>query len=155
MRPWKCAGARHAGLRRAAGLRDGPRDDHPRGQQDRAGPDRVGRRGRSGHHERRPDRAERGPAPAAPRLQPDALERDGNLRPDASIEKLAKMKPVFGDGAGATMTAGNSTPLTDGAAVVLLSSEEWAAEHSLPVLARLVDAETGAVDFVHGDDGLL
>ena len=53
------------------------------------------------------------------------------------------------------MTAGNSTPLTDGAAVVLLSSEEWAAEHSLPVLAHLVDAETGAVDFVHGDDGLL
>ena len=83
------------------------------------------------------------------------LERDGNLRPDASIEKLAKLNPVFGDGAGATMTAGNSTPLTDGAALVLLSSEEWAAEHSLPVLAHLVDAETGAVDFVHGDDGLL
>src|SRR5438270_464593 len=83
------------------------------------------------------------------------LERDGNLRPDASIGKLAKLNPVFGDGAGATMTAGNSTPLTDGAAVVLLSSEEWAAEHSLPVLAHLVDAETGAVDFVHGADGLL
>jgi len=83
------------------------------------------------------------------------LDRDGNMRPDASIEKLAKLNPVFGDGADATMTAGNSTPLTDGAAVVLLSSEEWAAERSLPVLAHLVDAETGAVDFVHGDDGLL
>jgi acetyl-CoA C-acetyltransferase len=83
------------------------------------------------------------------------LERDGNLRPDASIEKLAKLGPVFGEGPDATMTAGNSTPLTDGASTVLLASEEWAAERSLPVLARLVDAETGAVDFVHGDDGLL
>src|SRR5437762_11069533 len=83
------------------------------------------------------------------------LERDGNLRPDASIEKLAKLDPVFGDGSEATMTAGNSTPLTDGASTVLLANDEWAAEHSLPVLAHLVDAETGAVDFVHGDDGLL
>ena len=83
------------------------------------------------------------------------LERDGNLRPDASIEKLAQLDPVFGNGAEATMTAGNSTPLTDGASAVLLASDEWAAEHSLPVLAHLVDAETGAVDFVHGDDGLL
>jgi acetyl-CoA C-acetyltransferase len=83
------------------------------------------------------------------------LERDGNMRPDASTEKLAKLKPVFGDGADATMTAGNSTPLTDGAATVLLASEEWAAEHSLPVLAHFVDAETGAVDYVHGDSGLL
>jgi acetyl-CoA C-acetyltransferase len=83
------------------------------------------------------------------------LERDGNLRPDASVEKLAKLEPVFGDGREATMTAGNSTPLTDGASAVLLASDEWAAERSLPVLAHLVDAETGAVDFVHGDDGLL
>ena len=83
------------------------------------------------------------------------LERDGNMRPDASLEKLAKLKPVFGDGPGATMTAGNSTPLTDGASAVLLASDEWAAERSLPVLAHLVDAETGAVDFVHGDSGLL
>jgi len=83
------------------------------------------------------------------------LERDGNMRPDASVEKLAKLSPVFGDGSEATMTAGNSTPLTDGAATVLLASDEWAAERSLPVLAHLVDAETGAVDFVHGDDGLL
>src|SRR5881227_2881092 len=83
------------------------------------------------------------------------LERDGNMRPDASVEELAKLSPVFGDGSEATMTAGNSTPLTDGAATVLLASDEWAAERSLPVLAHLVDAETGAVDFVHGDDGLL
>jgi len=83
------------------------------------------------------------------------LERDGNLRPDASIEKLAKLKPVFGEGPDASMTAGNSTPLTDGAATVLLASDEWAAERNLPVLAHFVDAETGAVDYVHGDQGLL
>jgi acetyl-CoA C-acetyltransferase len=83
------------------------------------------------------------------------LERDGNLRPEASVEKLARLEPVFGDGAGATMTAGNSTPLSDGASTVLLASDAWAEQRSLPVLAHLVDAETGAVDFVHGDEGLL
>jgi acetyl-CoA C-acetyltransferase len=88
------------------------------------------------------------------------LTRDQNLRPDSSVEKLAKLKPVFGKGpnngsAAATMTAGNSTPLTDGASAVLLGSDEWAAEHRLPVLAHVVDAETAAVDFVHGADGLL
>jgi acetyl-CoA C-acetyltransferase len=83
------------------------------------------------------------------------LERDGNMRPDASMEKLGKLKPVFGEGPDASMTAGNSTPLTDGAASVLLASDEWAAEHNLPVLAHFVDAETGAVDYVHGDAGLL
>ncbi|AXK87297.1 acetyl-CoA C-acetyltransferase [Nocardia farcinica] len=84
------------------------------------------------------------------------LTRDDNLRPDSSLEKLAKLKPVFGVQAGdATMTAGNSTPLTDGASAVLLSSEEWAAERNLPVLARLVDSEVAAVDYVHGPDGLL
>jgi acetyl-CoA C-acetyltransferase len=83
------------------------------------------------------------------------LERDQNLRPDSSIEKLAKLRPVFGEGPDATMTAANSTPLTDGAAVALIASEEWAAEHKLPVLAHFVDAETGAVDFVHGGDDLL
>jgi acetyl-CoA C-acetyltransferase len=81
------------------------------------------------------------------------LERDQNLRPDTSVEKLAELKPVFGlDGPNPTMTAGNSTPLTDGAASVLLASDEWAAERSLPVLAHLVDAETAAVDFVAGED---
>ena len=83
------------------------------------------------------------------------LTRDDNLRPDSSVETLAKLKPVFGRGDDATMTAGNSTPLTDGAALVLLGSDEWAAEHRLPVLAHVVDAETAAVDYVHGRDGLL
>jgi acetyl-CoA C-acetyltransferase len=79
------------------------------------------------------------------------LTRDQNLRADTSMEKLAKLKPVYGD----TMTAGNSSPLTDGASTVLLASDGWAAERSLPVLAHVVDAETAAVDFVHGDEGLL
>jgi acetyl-CoA C-acetyltransferase len=83
------------------------------------------------------------------------LSRDQNLRPDSSLEKLATLKPVFGQGQGATMTAGNSTPLTDGASAVLLASDEWAAQHDLPVLAHLVDAQTAAVDYVHGGEGLL
>ncbi|TMK74280.1 MAG: acetyl-CoA C-acetyltransferase [Actinobacteria bacterium] len=83
------------------------------------------------------------------------LERDGNLRPDSSMEQLAKLKPVYGEGSDASMTAGNSTPLTDGAAAVLLSSDDWAEAHDLPVLAHFVDAETGAVDYVHGESGLL
>jgi acetyl-CoA C-acetyltransferase len=83
------------------------------------------------------------------------VTRDQNLRDDSSVEKLAKLKPVFGTGEDATMTAGNSTPLTDGAAVVLLGSDAWAAEHDLPVLAYLTHAETAAVDYVHGDEGLL
>ncbi|MGC9669381.1 acetyl-CoA C-acetyltransferase [Planosporangium sp. 12N6] len=83
------------------------------------------------------------------------LNRDQNLRPDTTLEKLGSLKPVFGEGEGATMTAGNSTPLSDGAAVVLLASEEWAAAHNLPVLAYFETAETAAVDFVHGGEGLL
>ncbi len=79
------------------------------------------------------------------------LERDQNLRPDTSTDKLAKLKPVFGD----TMTAGNSTPLSDGASSVLLASEEWAKERGLPVLAYFVDAQTAAVDHVHKGEGLL
>lgn len=83
------------------------------------------------------------------------VTRDNNLRPDSTVEKLAKLSPVFGKGEGATMTAGNSTPLTDGASVVLLGSDEWAAAHGLRPLAYLVDAETAAVDYVHGGEGLL
>lgn len=83
------------------------------------------------------------------------LTRDQNLRPDSSLEKLASLKPVFGRGEGATLTAGNSTPLTDGAATVLLGSEDWAAAHNLTPLAWFVDAQTAAVDFVHGAEGLL
>ena len=82
------------------------------------------------------------------------LTRDENLRPDSTADQLAKLKPAFG-GPDGTMTAGNSTPLTDGAAVVLLASEEWAAARRLPVLARLTFVETAAVDYVHGGEGLL
>ncbi|WP_285788545.1 acetyl-CoA C-acetyltransferase [Micromonospora sp. NBRC 101691] len=87
------------------------------------------------------------------------LTRDQNLRPDTTLEKLGGLKPVFGtrgpDAGLATMTAGNSSPLTDGASTVLLASEEWARERSLPVLAWFTWSETAAVDFVHGDEGLL
>jgi acetyl-CoA C-acetyltransferase len=84
------------------------------------------------------------------------LYRDNNLRADSSVDKLAKLKPVFGVKAGdATMTAGNSTPLTDGASVSLLTSPEWAAAHGIEPLAYYVDAETAAVDYVNGKDGLL
>jgi acetyl-CoA C-acetyltransferase len=84
------------------------------------------------------------------------LYRDNNLRPDSTPEQLAKLKPVFGVKAGdATMTAGNSTPLTDGASVALLASEDWAAAHNIEPLAWFVDAETAAVDYVTGRDGLL
>ncbi len=83
------------------------------------------------------------------------LDRDQNLRADSSLEKLAKLKPVFGKGDLATMTAGNSTPLTDGASVVLLASEEWAEQHGIEPLAYLTFSETAAVDYVHGGEGLL
>ena len=82
------------------------------------------------------------------------LERDQNLRADTSVEKLARLRPVFG-GPDGTMTAGNSTPLSDGASAVLLASEDWAAAHDLPVRAILVDAQTAAVDHVHAREGRL
>lgn len=83
-----------------------------------------------------------------------SLEQDNNMRADSSIEKLARLKPVFAKENG-TMTAGNSTPLTDGASVCLLASEEWAAAHNLPVLAYLRLGEVAAVDFVDKQEGLL
>jgi acetyl-CoA C-acetyltransferase len=83
------------------------------------------------------------------------LERDENLRPDTTMERLAGLEPVFGRGRSATMTAGNSTPLTDGASTVLLGSEEWAAGHGLEPLAFLTFHETAAVDYVYGAEGLL
>ncbi|XOJ14636.1 acetyl-CoA C-acetyltransferase [Corynebacterium striatum] len=89
------------------------------------------------------------------------VNRDTNLRADSTLEKLGQLKPVFGKrdaqqhGTQATMTAGNSTPLTDGASVALLGNEDWAAQHNLEPLAYLVDSETAAVDFIHGGDGLL
>jgi acetyl-CoA C-acetyltransferase len=82
------------------------------------------------------------------------LERDQNLRADSTAEKLAKLSPVFG-GPGGTMTAGNSTPLSDGASTVLLASEEWAQEHGKQVLAYFSHAETAAVDYVGKKEGLL
>ncbi|MNJ26830.1 3-ketoacyl-CoA thiolase [compost metagenome] len=83
------------------------------------------------------------------------LTRDNNLRADLTLEKLASLKPAFERSEKGTLTAGNSTPLTDGASVVLLGSEDWAREHNLEVLAYLVDGETAAVDFVKGQEGLL
>ena len=83
------------------------------------------------------------------------LVRDNNLRPELTLEQLSRLKPVFERSAKGTLTAGNSTPLTDGASLVLLASEAWAAERGLPVQAYLVDGETAAVDFVKGQEGLL
>ena len=83
------------------------------------------------------------------------VERDNILRPDTSLEKLATLKPAFDKTSGrGTLTAANSTPLTDGAAAVLLASEEWARAHGHEPLAYLRDAQVAAVDFVHGE-GLL
>jgi acetyl-CoA C-acetyltransferase len=82
------------------------------------------------------------------------LERDQNLRPDSAVEKLAKLKVVFG-GSDGTMTAGNSTPLSDGASTVLLASEQWATAHDIPVQAYVTDAQTMGVDYVHKREGLL
>jgi acetyl-CoA C-acetyltransferase len=78
------------------------------------------------------------------------LKKDTITRKDTTIEKLAKLKPAFDKSAAGTLTAGNSTPLTDGASVVLLGSEEWAKQNNLDVQAYFVDAEVAAVDFVHG-----
>jgi len=82
------------------------------------------------------------------------LTRDGILRADTSLEKLAKLKTAFDFTDQGTLTAGNSSPLTDGAATVFLASEDYAKTHHYPLLARFVDAEAAAVDFVHGE-GLL
>jgi acetyl-CoA C-acetyltransferase len=72
------------------------------------------------------------------------------------VEKLAKLKPVFGvRDENPTMTAANSTPLSDGASAVLLSTDEWAEERRLPVLAHLTHSQTSAVPYIHGDEGLL
>lgn len=83
------------------------------------------------------------------------LTRDNNLRPDLTLEKLAALKPAFERSEKGTLTAGNSTPLTDGASLVLLGSEAWARERGLPILAYLRDGEAAAVDFVNGAEGLL
>ncbi|KSW25708.1 MULTISPECIES: acetyl-CoA C-acetyltransferase [unclassified Pseudomonas] len=84
------------------------------------------------------------------------LTRDQNLRPDINLEKLGTLKPVFEKGPRGTLTAANSTPLTDGASVVLLASEDWAKARGLPILAYFRDGEAAAVNFVgEGAEGLL
>jgi acetyl-CoA C-acetyltransferase len=82
------------------------------------------------------------------------VSRDNNIRADSTMEKLGSLRTVFSKEAGATLTAGNSTPLTDGAAAVLLASEDWASANDLPVQAYITASRTSAVDFVN-DEGLL
>ncbi len=81
------------------------------------------------------------------------LKKDSILRADTTLERLAKLKPAFERSEKGTLTAGNSSPLTDGASCVLLGSEEWAKKHGLPVLAYLTDVETAAIDITK--EGLL
>ncbi|HWU42126.1 MAG TPA: acetyl-CoA C-acetyltransferase, partial [Bdellovibrio sp.] len=87
-------------------------------------------------------------------LEFKGIKKDTIVRGDTTLEKLAKLKPAFDFSGAGTLTAGNSTALTDGASAVLLGSEEFAKEHNLPVLAHLVDVEVAAVDYVAGE-GLL
>jgi acetyl-CoA C-acetyltransferase len=82
------------------------------------------------------------------------VSRDNNIRGDSNMEKLGSLRTVFSRSDDATLTAGNSTPLTDGAAAVLLASEEWAQANDLPIQAYITAGRTSAVDFVN-DEGLL
>ncbi|MGO9934941.1 MAG: acetyl-CoA C-acetyltransferase [Steroidobacteraceae bacterium] len=83
------------------------------------------------------------------------LSQDNNIRNDTTLEKLAKLRPAFDFSGAGTLTAGNSTPMTDGAAAVLLASEAWARERNLPVLAFLSHGRAAAVDYVEKKEGLL
>ena len=83
------------------------------------------------------------------------VSRDNNIRDDTSLEKLGKLKPVFDTSGAGTLTAGNSTPMTDGASAVLLATEAWARERSLPVLAYLSYGAVAAVDYFEKKEGLL
>jgi acetyl-CoA C-acetyltransferase len=83
------------------------------------------------------------------------VSRDNNIRDDTSLEKLGKLKPVFDTSGAGTLTAGNSTPMTDGASAVLLATEAWARERSLPVLAYLSYGSVAAVDYIEKKEGLL
>ena len=83
----------------------------------------------------------------------NGLEKDNNVR-DSTMEKMAKLRPAFDRSSAGTLTAGNSTPLTDGSAAVLLASEEWAQKHNLPVLAYMTYCDTAAVEFTKAE-GLL
>jgi acetyl-CoA C-acetyltransferase len=82
------------------------------------------------------------------------LTRDNILRPDSTLEKLASLKPAFDKQSG-SLTAGNSSPLTDGASCILLASEQWASKHNLPVLAYLTYAELAAIEYVEAKQNLL
>ncbi|MGO9513066.1 MAG: acetyl-CoA C-acetyltransferase [Steroidobacteraceae bacterium] len=83
------------------------------------------------------------------------LTQDNNIRADTSLEKLAKLRPVFDSSGAGSLTAGNSTPMTDGASAVLLASETWARERNLPVLAYLAYGKVAAVDYIEKKEGLL
>jgi acetyl-CoA C-acetyltransferase len=83
------------------------------------------------------------------------LSQDNNIRADTSLEKLAKLQPVFDVSGTGSLTAGNSTPMTDGASAVLLASEGWARERNLPVLAFLSYGKVAAVDYITKKEGLL
>ena len=83
------------------------------------------------------------------------VAQDNNIRNDTTLEKLSKLKPVFDTSGAGTLTAGNSTPMTDGASAVLLSSETWARERDLPVLAYLSYGAVAAVDYIDKKEGLL
>jgi len=83
------------------------------------------------------------------------LKQDNNIRADTSLEKLGKLKPAFDFSGAGTLTAGNSTPMTDGASAVLLASEEWARARNLPVLAYLTYGKVAAVDYFDKSEGLL
>ena len=87
-------------------------------------------------------------------VQCAGLVRDNNVRPDANLDKMATLKPAFDKSGNGTLTAGNSTPLTDGASSVLLASEDWAKARGLPVLAYLTMGRVAGNDFAHGE-GLL
>jgi len=83
------------------------------------------------------------------------LSRDNNIRSDTTLEQLGKLRPAFDFSGAGTLTAGNSTPMTDGASAVLLSSEAWARERNLPVLAFLSYGKVAAVDYIEKKEGLL
>jgi acetyl-CoA C-acetyltransferase len=83
------------------------------------------------------------------------VAHDNNIRGDTTLEKLAKLKPVFDTSGAGTLTAGNSTPMTDGASAVLLASEAWARERDLPILAYLSYGKVAAVDYIDKKEGLL
>ena len=83
------------------------------------------------------------------------LSQDNNIRTDTTLEKLAQLRPAFDLSGAGTLTAGNSTPMTDGASAVLLASESWARERNLPVLAYLSYGKVAAVDYIEKKEGLL